>query len=85
MKMLYVNEKDIPPTCLVFAWMRKYGHKSFTQFPTYTDDRGDKFCKELENDSDFIGWCRNPWSGEVLLTSDEIQEFRDYLTSLVLR
>ena len=69
MRMLYINDENKFPTCLVYAWMfNENKQKSYKQFATFTDERGDDFCKQLEKNKDFISWVRNPWTDEVNIT-----------------
>lgn len=85
MKMLYVNEKNTTSVCMVYAWMlNENKEKSFTQFPTFTDERGDSFCRELEKDKDFISWARNPWTDELNFTEEEQIAFKNTIMRQIL-
>ena len=85
-RKLYLDDDTYPANfpCLVFAWILKDNVKNFTQHPTFRDERGDKYCKELEKDPNFIGWCRNPWTGKLLLTEEETKMFQQFLTNYVI-
>ena len=55
--MIYINDENKFPTCLVYAWMfNENKQKSYKQFATFTDERGDDFCKQLEKNKDFINY-----------------------------
>lgn len=85
MRKLYINEDTYPENfpCIIYSWEKnKDGQKTFVTSPTYRDERGDEYCKELEKHPDFIGWCKNPWTGEVLLTDEEMAMFEKVINPL---